>query len=138
LRVIDSDAGAAYKDGETALDWNQTGPPGEQGPPGITNVVTRVRTATATPAGGAIEQRIVPCNAGEHVISGGVLLGAPGEPVSLNTAFHVLESGPAFITSTGAPLVPAEGQKPNAWYSAIHLQPTGLTETISFYAVCAS
>lgn len=34
LRVIDSDQGGVCRGGETALDWNQTGPAGPAGPPG--------------------------------------------------------------------------------------------------------
>src|SRR5215207_5809794 len=34
LRVIDASAGEACAAGETALEWNQQGPPGAQGPPG--------------------------------------------------------------------------------------------------------
>src|SRR5690242_1169427 len=32
LRVIDADGGATCAPGETALNWNQTGPPGPAGP----------------------------------------------------------------------------------------------------------
>lgn len=34
LRVVDREAGARCRGGETALDWSDVGPPGPQGPPG--------------------------------------------------------------------------------------------------------
>lgn len=52
LRMIDTEAGDTCKNNETAISWNQQGPPGPQGPPGV----------TPGPA-----ERTVDCSAGETV-----------------------------------------------------------------------
>jgi hypothetical protein len=41
LNVVDSESGATCKTGDTALTFNQQGPPGPQGPPGVTRADER-------------------------------------------------------------------------------------------------
>ena len=52
LRVIDTEASGVCRGGETALDWNQQGPPGATGPAGAQGP----RARRARPASGPCTQ----------------------------------------------------------------------------------
>ena len=51
IQVIDTEAGGVCPAGQTALNWNQTGPPGPAGPPG-----PPAQSATQGPAGPSFER----------------------------------------------------------------------------------
>jgi hypothetical protein len=66
LRVIDTDAGATCRANETALEWNQTGPPGLSG----------YEQVIGTWAGGTdtVKTAVASCGSGKKVLGGGYTL----------------------------------------------------------------
>ena len=151
LRVIDAEAGKKCSSIETPVAWNAQGPrgdtgpqgppgpPGQQGPPSPTNVRTRVEALVHPPfnAGSASFAATVECNPGERAVGGGVIKGAPGATIFLDTGLQVMESGPIVASDSGN--APAGGVTPTAWFTAVtQTGPDTTTRTFSFYAICVS
>jgi hypothetical protein len=128
LRVIDTGLGGTCAASETALQWNQTGPPGPAGPAGATHVVVRTFTQTIVSDGTATFTAL--CHSGEVATGGGYRLhdGAriPPWPVQIS------ESEP-----NSGPLDPVDGDTTNGWRVVANNADTA-SHDVTAYAVCAS
>jgi hypothetical protein len=72
LRVIDTDAGRACKEGETSLKWNVAGQQGPPGPPGISGYeIVSAQTSNDTTD---YKTLIASCPAGKKILGGGALI----------------------------------------------------------------
>jgi hypothetical protein len=100
LRVIDAEAGAQCKSGETPLSWDQQGPAGPVGPagppgtPGASGITGYEIVVESVEIGGAQSGGIfVDCPAGKKALSGGFFAPAvnvtQSRPVFGGTAWHV-------------------------------------------------
>lgn len=112
--------GEACPEGQTALQWNTSGPPGLSG-------YQVIRVAINVAAGG-FRREFVACPAGKVVLGGGAQVDA-GATADFQTTLQ--ESAPA----AGA-LVPG-GEILSGWLVAIRNN-DGVSHTISIKATCAS
>ena len=104
LRVVDTEAGASCRNGETALSWNQAGPLGPQGPIGPTGAVGPAGPAGPQGPQGPQGERGPSdvYSTGNHAISNpwamtetprhllALSLGAGEYMVNVNVTFHTL------------------------------------------------
>ena len=125
LRGPQGPAGPAGPAGTNGTNGTN-GANGTNGTNGATNVVVRTISGPVSGGGGG-GGVVVPCNAGERAVGGGV-----ANPSSITTTNVVNQSGP---TTNGAFSV--NGETPTGWSTSIeNMSPS--TETITFYAICAS
>jgi hypothetical protein len=135
LRVIDSDAGRTCAKGETALNWNQTGPQGPAGAPGMSGyeqVTTVQRYSQQT-----LADLTANCPGGKRVVSGGWSIKvAPGAPADADYAYLSAPRRDAPNGDTGwrliATVVPTESYNPET--GGYDQYPVDLT----VYATCAT
>jgi hypothetical protein len=89
IRLIDAEAGATCKKGETKVEWNQQGVPGNDGSDGVSGFerVSDIDTQDITGNNTTQVSRVVACPVGK-VATGG---GGSGSVVSLGGAFMTLD-----------------------------------------------
>src|SRR5579859_618575 len=119
LRVIDPLARRCTED-EQVLQWNQTGPQGPAGAPGISGYQQVIETINNFNLAASTESvHVVKCPAGKTVLSGGFILFGTNGFLSNNT------NGPVDSTQ---------------WAVSIYNPSSANTvsvNTVTFYAVCA-
>ena len=139
LRVIDSEGGGACRGGETALSWNQSGPPGPPGPPGPAGPAGQAGT-TPLPEGGveAAKRRLARPVKGLTATKAknlGALPPASGGPTKLFTD-HVATHTGGGLTDPGLTLrveVPA-----GKYFVLARAVPTALTTVLPGLCILAS
>jgi hypothetical protein len=132
LRVIDAESGAAcITNKETALSWNQQGPPGPQGPVGPQGPPGPVDTQMVfaveeTFDGFDLKFAHAACPSGETATGGGYLVGASSYPDQAQIT--VKDSGPSMSDSP-----PGE----TAGWAVSAIAPTGIGHwQLNAYAIC--
>ena len=109
---------------------------GADGPSGISNVV--VRTDVVDLGVGAFGGNFsASCNAGEHVLSGGLLRGQPGDIVTSGggVTISVEQMGP--VNSSGN-LLPAGSNTGVAWVVVVSGNAGGTDTHATVYALCGT
>lgn len=114
------DSAASCPSGYTALNWNQTGPQGPAGPPGLSNVhvVTVYGTADANGNGSVV----APCTSGEVGLAGGYNVFPDDDPGNI----QVLVDKPLLQTDTQSV----------GWHLVVRHAPPALTLIV--FATCAT
>jgi hypothetical protein len=118
LRVIDP-AVSQCLPSETAISWNQTGPPGPPGPPGISGY--EEKTHQVFVSAGAFTNVSVSCSAGKKVFGGGFDIETPDD-------VKVFSSEP---TDGSGNIID------NGWNAFVHNAGT-VTRQVTVIAVCAT
>ena len=112
---------ADFKSGQ--IPAGATGPPGQNGSNGATNVVvrsTQVPSANGTDGSGTAQ-----CNFGERATGGGVQIGGGS-------------SATMFLPQPGGIPVPnSPGATPISWFASWH-NATGGSATVTIYVICAA
>jgi hypothetical protein len=128
LSVIDTDAGQACAKGETALNWNQTGPQGPAGPAGPAGPST-------AGAGGLDVIEVTGPPSGTSTSTGTTAVCPPDHPYVLGGGGAAIGSQPNWIgMAVSKPDTVNGATRPNAW--TVQGVPDG-AETFTAYALCA-
>jgi hypothetical protein len=124
LRVIDTDKGQTCSKDEAALTWNQTGPQGPAGPPGISGYEVVSQTITAETQGVPV---VAQCPPGKRVLGGG---GGSGEAANGNNTNYDM------VLTESRPMYPPDV---DGWY--VKLQAVNGAQgpfRVTAFAVCAT
>ena len=123
LRVIDAEAGASCKTSEKTLAWNQQGPHGPQGSPGISGY--EVAQGLSANDSSSPKQAFAQCPAGKRPIGGGA------------RAFYLTSSGEFSVAELA--ISGSNPAGPSLWVATAHeVIPTTTPWLLRAYTICAT